>query len=102
MRRRILGIIGRLLILAALVAGAAEVYGSFDRSAYHVVTASELLLRLSPGSLAFLQLNLPPELWETVLQPLLRLPAWLLLGGPGALMEYLHDTPHARSHRHTA
>src|ERR1700688_4162125 len=43
MRRRSLGIIGRLLILAALVAGAAEVYGSFDRSAYHVVTASELL-----------------------------------------------------------
>ena len=74
MRRRSLGIIGRLLILAALVAGAAEVYGSFDRSAYHVVTASELLLRLSPGSLAFLQLDLPSELWETVLQPLLRLP----------------------------
>ena len=102
MRRLSLGIIGRLLILAALVAGAAEVYGSFDRSAYHVVTASELLLRLSPGSLAFLQLNLPSELWETVLQPLLRLPAWLLLGAPGVFLEYFHDMRAARPHRPTA
>jgi hypothetical protein len=102
MRGSILGIIGRFLILAALVAATAEVYGSFDRSAYHAVAAGELLLHLSPGSLFFLQSNLPSALWENLLQPVLRLPVWLLLGAPGALMEYLHDTRDARSHRHTA
>jgi len=102
MRLRILGIIGRLLILSALAAAAAEVYGSVDRSAYHVIAASELLSQLSPGSLAFLHNNLPPALWDNVLEPLLRFPVWLLLGAPGALMEYLHDVHHARSHRHIA
>jgi hypothetical protein len=102
MRGRSLGIIGRLLILAALAAAAAEVYGSFDHSAYRVVTTGELLLRLSPGSLAFLQFKLPSELWESVLQPLLRLPLWLLLAAPGMFLEYLHDTRPARSQRPTA
>jgi len=99
MRIRILGIIGRLLILSALVAGAVEVYCAFDRSAYHVITASELILRLSPRSLALLQYTLPPALWDNVLEPLLRFPVWLLLGAPGVLLEYLHDIQHARSPR---
>jgi len=99
MRTRILGIIGRLLILSALVAGAVEVYYSFDRSAYHVITASELFSRLSPRGLALLQYTLPPALWDNVLEPLLRFPVWLLLGAPGLLLEYLHDIRRARRPR---
>ncbi|HYB57678.1 MAG TPA: hypothetical protein VEK12_16045 [Alphaproteobacteria bacterium] len=99
MRARILGIIGRLLILSALAVGAVEVYSSFDQNTYHVITASELLSRLSPRGLALLQYTLPPALWSNVLEPVLRFPVWLLLGAPGLLLEYLHDIRRVRRPR---
>jgi len=97
MRTRILGIAGKLLMVAALAAGAAEVYGALERGAYHVVSLGELWLELSPKSLGLLASHLPPLLWTGVFDPLLRLPLWLLLGAPGVLLEYLHDAQ--RAHR---
>ena len=99
MRPRILGIIGKLLLVAALAAGAVEVYGSIDRGVYHSLSASDLLLGLSPRSLSLLASNLPSLLWLNVLEPLLHLPLWLILGAPGVLLEYLHGAQRAARDR---
>ena len=90
MPRRFLRLLGWLLILAALLVAAGEVYRWLDKGSYHITAAGELWQDLSPGSLDFTQAavvdHLSPALWDYLLHPLLLAPAWLLLGLPGLLI----------------
>ncbi|HYB56471.1 MAG TPA: hypothetical protein VEK12_09895 [Alphaproteobacteria bacterium] len=95
MLRRILGIIGRTLIVAAVLILAYEVYRALERGSYTVVTANEVWSRFSPDSL-FVMPARHPKLWENFLEPLVRVPLWLLLLLPGLLLEYLHYVRHTR------
>ncbi len=95
MLRRILGIIGRTLIVAAVLILAYEVYRALERGSYTVVTANEVWSRFSPDSL-FVMPARHPKLWENILEPLVRVPLWLLLLLPGLLLEYLHYVRHTR------
>jgi hypothetical protein len=95
MLRRILGIIGRILILAAVLVFAYEVYRALERGSYAVVTASEVWSRFSPDSLYVMPAR-HPKLWDNILEPLVRVPLWLLLLLPGLLLEYFHYVRHTR------
>ena len=91
--RRILGILGWVLILAALFVAADETYRWLDLGSYHIIATGELWFRLSPGSLnlvqAIVQRHILPALWDDLLRPFLLLPAWLVLGLPGLLIVVL-------------
>ena len=95
MLRRILGILGRLLITAAALVFAYEIYLALDRGTYHIVTPGDVWTHLSPDSL-FVMPARHPKLWDNFLEPAVRLPLWLLLLLPGVLLEYLHYVRHAR------
>ena len=95
MRGRILGIIGRLLLLAAVLVFAYEAYRALDRGSYEVITPSELWSRLSPDSFDIFHAR-HPTLWDNFVDPIIRLPLWLLLVLPGLLLEYLHHLRQAR------
>jgi hypothetical protein len=92
---RTLGIIGRLLLLAAVLVVGYEVYRALDRGSYDVITPSELWSRLSPDSLDVVHAR-HPTLWDNFLDPIIRLPLWLLLLLPGLFLEYRHYVRQAR------
>ncbi|MFI4987473.1 MAG: hypothetical protein ACHQF3_08520 [Alphaproteobacteria bacterium] len=98
--RRIVAIIGWLLILGAVLVFLGETYEWLDTGDYHVTATGELWFHLSPGSLNLLQAgvqrHITPLLWDDLLRPFLLLPAWLVLGVPGIAILVLRRRRHRR------
>jgi len=91
--RRILGILGWVLILSALLVAADETYRWLDEGSYRIIATGKLWYDLSPSSLnlvqAVVQRHILPALWDDLVRPLLLLPAWLVLGLSGLLIVVL-------------
>ncbi len=83
-------IIGGLLLVAAFIAAAAESVVVTDNRSLGIVPAYDLIYILYPSELIrfriFLQKSLDPFLWDPVMVSFLRMPAWLIIGVPGAVL----------------
>ncbi len=88
--RRIGGVIGWLLCLAALVALGWELARYWSDGVYRSIPFAEPWSMIHANSLvgfgAFVEKSISPALWSDVIVPLLSLPAWLVLGVPGGLL----------------
>ncbi len=88
--RRIGGVTGWLLCLAALVALGAEAARYWSDGVYRSIPLAEPWSMVHANSLvsfgAFVEKSISPALWTDVIVPLLSLPAWLVLGVPGGLL----------------
>lgn len=96
---RIIGWI--LLVLAAILAGH-EGLNALEGEPYRMIAVGELWFRidqaLGTASLnvtqAFIQRYVWAWLWESVIQPVLIAPAWVVFGIPGLLLVWLgRDRP---------
>ena len=90
---KILFLLGWALLVGAFVSGAyenmARVQGAMGGA---FLSAYDLWYTLWPGKLVVTQIlverHLHAALWEYLVVPLLSLPAWLLLGGPGVFLTW--------------
>jgi hypothetical protein len=79
-----------LVLLAAVVALVSEL----TRAQLGVPSAPftsllSQLTELAPAKVAALQRSMHPLLWDPVVKSLLRLPAWVILGGIGLVLAWL-------------
>lgn len=87
-------IIIRLMAMAFLViaaiAASFEIFQLFNNRSWHPVVAEKFWYSLHPESLDatrfYLQREVDPSLWDWVIAPILRLPAWAVAGVPGVLL----------------
>ncbi len=92
---RVLFYLGWVLLFLAFVGAAGEAVprslpGGVGGSGWFV-SAYDLWYAARPGSLVVTQIQvekISPVLWDPVIVALLALPAWLLFGGPGALLAW--------------
>ena len=88
--RKIGGVIGWALCLAALVALGAEAARYWSDGVYQSIPIAEPWSTIHANSLvgfgAFVEKSISPALWTDVIVPLLSLPAWLVLVVPGGLL----------------
>jgi hypothetical protein len=88
--RKIGGVIGWLLCLAALAALGWELARYWNAGAYQSIPFAEPWSMIHANSLvgfgAFVEKSISPALWSDVIVPILVLPAWLVLGVPGGLL----------------
>lgn len=86
---RFLRIVGVVLLVAAATALASDVVRSIHRGAVTFYALGEAWYQLHPQSLNLLQAGVQryvaPWLWDPVIVSVLRLPALVALGVPGAL-----------------
>ena len=77
------------LVIAAIAVGA-EFVGWFRTGSWSAIAAGHFWYNLHAASLAathaFIQRDVHPELWDSVISWILRRPAWLVAGLPGALL----------------
>ncbi|MDP6788639.1 MAG: hypothetical protein QF830_02615 [Rhodospirillales bacterium] len=90
---KILFVLGWVLLGGAFVAAAYETMARIHGAEMSVIlSAHDLWYTLWPGKLVVTQIlverHLHWALWEYLARPLLSLPAWLLLGGPGAALAW--------------
>ena len=96
MKRRVIAgrIVGWLLLFAALVALFVELFRWGRDGVYHVAAVGEVWVAINANSLigfgAVIEQRLSPWLWLEIIVPLLTLPAWLVLGAPGALIAWTY------------
>ena len=84
----------RLFIMAFLVlattAASYELFELMRSNTWHPLMADQFWHNLHPESLdtvrIFLQREVHPALWDSLMAPILRLPAWLVAGVPGLLL----------------
>lgn len=80
------------LVLAAIAAGA-EMVLWVSTGAWNAISAGQFWYAFDAESLAathaFIQRDLYPVLWDPVMSWILRQPAWLVTGVPGALLLWL-------------
>jgi hypothetical protein len=94
-RRRIIiagCIVGWLLLFGALVALFFELFRWGRDGVYQAASVGEVWVAINANSLvgfgAVIEQRLSPWLWIEIIVPLLTLPAWLVLGLPGALLAW--------------
>jgi hypothetical protein len=97
---KILFLLGWSLLAGAFFAGAYETMARVQGAAAGaILSAYDLWYTLWPGKLVVAQIlverHLHAALWEYLAVPLLSLPAWLLLGGPGAALAWRFRPRHA-------
>lgn len=90
---KILFLLGWVFLAGAFVTGAYETMARVQGAAMGaVLSAYDLWYTLWPGKLVVTQImverHLHAALWEYLAVPLLSLPAWLLLGGPGVALTW--------------
>jgi hypothetical protein len=82
-----------VLIVAAFLVLGDEIYVWIATGTYHVHALGELWYSLAPSSLNMLQAgvqrDIAPWLWDSVIQPILLLPAWMVFGVPGLSLRML-------------
>ena len=96
-RRRIIiagRIAGWLLLFAALAALIFELFRWGRDGVYQAAAVGEVWVAINANSLigfgAVIEQRLSPWLWLEIIVPLLTLPAWLVLGVPGALLVWTY------------
>ena len=99
---RIPSLLGWFLMAAAFMAAAAEtVAHTVPGVSGMVVSAYDLWYTLSPKGLVIsritIERDLHPLIWDPLLVTVLQLPAWLILGGPGAALAWYFRPPRAKS-----
>jgi hypothetical protein len=92
--------LGWVLLAGAFVSGAYETMARVQGAeAGAFLSAYDLWYTLWPGKLVITQIlverHLHAELWEYLAVPVLSLPAWLLLGGPGVALTWHFRPRHA-------
>ncbi len=91
--RRIGGVIGWALCLAALAALGWELARYLGDGVYRSIPIAEPWSMIHANSLvgfgAFVEKSISPALWTEVIVPFLSLPAWLVVGVPGGLLVWL-------------
>jgi hypothetical protein len=96
--------LGWLLVLAALVVLARDLIGWLDTHHLAFVAAGALWYQLSPNTILLaqpaIQRHLAPWLWDPVIEDVLRLPAVVVLGAPGAALLWLCRPRDRRRRRH--
>ena len=97
---KILFLLGWILLAGAFVSGAYETMARVQGAAGGaILLAYDLWYTLWPGKLVVTQIlverHLHAALWEYGAVPLLSLPAWLLLGGPGVVLTWRFRPRHA-------
>jgi len=97
---KILFLLGWILLAGAFVSGAYETMARVQGAAAEaVLSAYDLWYTLWPGKLVVTQIlverHLHAALWEYLAVPVLSLPAWLLLGGPGVALTWRFRPRHA-------
>ncbi len=89
----ILQIIAWILIVAAFLVVGEEAYVWAVSGSFHVHALGELWYSLNRESLnlfqAGVQRHLSPWLWDHAIQPVLLMPAWMVLGVPGVCLRVL-------------
>ena len=90
---KIFFLLGWLLLVGAFVTAAYETMARVQGAAAGaILSAYDLWYTLWPGKLVVTQIlverHLHAALWEYLAVPLLSLPAWLLLGGPGVALTW--------------
>jgi len=80
-------VLGTILVAAALVAAGLDAVNWLSTGAWRSGALGEHWFKLSPGTLnlvqAVVQRYISPWLWESVIQTVLLLPTWAVLGVPG-------------------
>ena len=90
---RILFLLGWILLAGAFLVGAYETMARVQGAAAGgILSAYDLWYTLWPGKLVVTQIlverHLHAVFWEYLAVPVLSLPAWLLLGGPGVTLAW--------------
>lgn len=97
--RLLLGAVAMLLLLAALWPAGREAI-ALAGPGHQFIPLGQLWFEIDPPSLnmtqAGIQRHVSPWLWDAVVQPLLEMPAWPLLGGLALVLLWLR--PAARYH----
>ncbi len=85
--------LGWVFLAAGFISATAETSARLSsKTASAIVSASDLWNALSPGTFIAARNivgGISPALWDPILLSIMILPAWLLLGGPGAAMAWL-------------
>jgi hypothetical protein len=85
----ILGVFGVLFLVAALWPAGREAI-ALAGAGHQFIPLGQLWFEIDPPSLnmtqAGIQRHVSPRLWEALLQPLLEMPAWPVLGGTGLVL----------------
>lgn len=85
--------LGWVLLLGAFAGAAAETIArALPGGGGWMLSAAELWQALWPGAylIASIRISaLAPQLWDTVIQTFLTLPAWVLLGLPGVILAWM-------------
>lgn len=82
-------IIGWALFLIGVAVGGYEVISGLIAPEYRMIALGELWFKVDAGSLNALQAGIQryiaPWLWDSVMLPILQLPAWTVFAVPGAV-----------------
>ncbi|HEY2890875.1 MAG TPA: hypothetical protein VGJ31_09620 [Dongiaceae bacterium] len=96
----VLRVIGWLLIVAALLALGWDLFFWIHSGQFEFQSAEAAWHGVSPGSMDRIQALIENHLWKTlwnpVIETVLRLPLWLVLGIPGLLLAFLARTRRRR------
>ena len=92
----VLRVIGWLLIVAALLALGWDIFFWIHDGRFAFQPAGAAWYRVLPGSMNFIQAVIERHIWKTlwdpVIESVLRLPLWLVLGIPGLLLALVART----------
>ncbi len=92
----VLRVIGWLLIVAALLALGWDIFFWIHDGHFGFQPAGAAWYRVSPGSMNLIQALIENHIWKTlwnpVIETVLRLPLWLVLGIPGLLLAFIART----------
>jgi hypothetical protein len=92
----VLRVIGWLLLVAALLVLGWDIFFCIHDGRIAFQSAGAAWYRVSPGSMNLIQAVIERHIWKTlwnpVIETVLRLPLWLVLGIPGLLLAFLART----------
>lgn len=86
----IIRLLAMAFLVIAAIAASFELFQMINSRSWHPIVAEKFWYSLHPESLDairhFLQREVDPGLWDWVIAPILRLPAWAVAGVPGLLL----------------
>ena len=92
----VLRVIGWLLIVAALLALGRDIFFCIHDGRLTYLSAGAAWYSVSPGSMNLIQALIENHIWKALWNPMmeavLRLPIWLVLGIPGLLLAFIART----------